>query len=106
MKKLILFTTLVLFLFVSSCGKKQGCTDETAINYDADAEKDDKSCEYYSDSDSSYSDLIIGSWKGKTMEITQELSDEMINGIIEIVKRMDSEDFKFKFVKDKKPGGL
>lgn len=106
MKKLILFTTLGLFLFVSSCGKKQGCTDETAINYDADAEKDDKSCEYYSDSDSSYSDLIIGSWKGKTMEITQELSDEMINGIIEIVKRMDSEDFKFKFVKDKKPGGL
>jgi len=31
---------------VSSCGKKEGCTDNEALNYDADAEEDDGSCEY------------------------------------------------------------
>ncbi|MCO4806177.1 MAG: hypothetical protein KC456_06250 [Flavobacteriales bacterium] len=32
-------------LSLQSC-KKEGCMDETATNYDADAEKDDESCEY------------------------------------------------------------
>lgn len=44
--------TLVAFLgastlMVSSC-KKKGCMDETATNYNADAKKDDGSCEYAS----------------------------------------------------------
>ncbi|MCX7696941.1 MAG: hypothetical protein N2Z72_04510 [Bacteroidales bacterium] len=39
--------SMVLFLFFSiSCSKKEGCTDPTALNYDAEAEKDDGSCQY------------------------------------------------------------
>lgn len=37
-----------LALGTVSC-KKKGCMDETATNYDAEAEKDDKSCEYADD---------------------------------------------------------
>lgn len=42
------YISLVLIgasLFLSSC-KKKGCTDETALNYEAEAKKDDGSCEY------------------------------------------------------------
>ena len=90
MKKLILFTTLGLFLFVTSCKKEEGCTDKTAVNYNADAEKDDKSCLYYSD-------LIIGSWKGKTIEVSVELSEEMTQVIIQYLSMMNPEDFEFEF---------
>lgn len=44
MKKLV-FLFVVLTAFVYSC-KKEGCTDETAINYNKKAKKDDGSCEY------------------------------------------------------------
>ena len=90
MKKLILFTTLGLFLFVTSCKKEEGCTDKTAVNYNADAEKDDKSCLYYSD-------LIIGSWKGKTIEVSVELSEEMTEVIIQYLSMMNPEDFELGF---------
>jgi hypothetical protein len=33
-------------LIISSC-KKEGCTDSTALNYNADAKKDDGSCTYF-----------------------------------------------------------
>ena len=51
MKKVNLSTVaLVALIGVSSLTmtacKKKGCTDPTAINYDAEAEKDDESCEY------------------------------------------------------------
>jgi hypothetical protein len=32
--------------FLSSCKKEEGCTDPSALNYDADAEKDNNSCQY------------------------------------------------------------
>lgn len=41
---LVLLSTFFAF-GMSSC-KKEGCTDSTALNYDADAEEDDGSCEY------------------------------------------------------------
>ena len=47
MKKLnfrLLFTCAVLSIF-ASCAEK-GCTDPLALNYDADATKDDDGCEY------------------------------------------------------------
>ena len=44
MKYLIL--PLFLMLLVSSCKKQEGCTNPTAINYNADAENDDGSCLY------------------------------------------------------------
>lgn len=38
-------TLSALILTLPAC-KKQGCTDQTALNYDADAKEDDGSCEY------------------------------------------------------------
>ena len=35
-----------MIVTVSSCKKKEGCTDSTATNYDADAETDDGSCTF------------------------------------------------------------
>jgi len=35
---------LVSMTFIMSCSKKEGCTDATATNYDAEAEEDDGSC--------------------------------------------------------------
>lgn len=34
----------------TSCGKEEGCTDESALNYDSNAEEDDGSCVYESTS--------------------------------------------------------
>jgi len=38
--------TAAMIVTVSSCKKKEGCTDSTATNYDSDAETDDGSCEF------------------------------------------------------------
>jgi hypothetical protein len=59
MKKLSLFTALAVILSFSSCEEDSifGCTDTTAINYEALANEDDGSCEYPTNAD-----LIIGSW--------------------------------------------
>jgi hypothetical protein len=43
MKKLI-YTFLAVSIIFSACKKEEGCTDPTATNYNADAEKDDGSC--------------------------------------------------------------
>ena len=45
MKKLI-YTFLAISIIFASCKKEEGCTDPIAINYNADAEKDDGSCTY------------------------------------------------------------
>lgn len=45
MKKTIILIAASAMLFSVSC-KKKGCMDEVAINYSAEAEKDDGSCEY------------------------------------------------------------
>jgi hypothetical protein len=44
MKKLLIIVLFVPFLF--ACKQKEGCMDQNSLNYDADAEKDDGSCEY------------------------------------------------------------
>jgi hypothetical protein len=45
MKRLFLATLFAPLLLFSSC-VKEGCTDEEAINYDAEADDDDGSCVY------------------------------------------------------------
>ena len=53
-KILIAFTLVIGMIFFNSC-KKKGCTDPAACNYNADASKDDGSCQgtttWYQDSD-------------------------------------------------------
>jgi hypothetical protein len=46
--KTLKFSTYILFsfLFIATSCKKEGCTDEKALNYNADAKKDDGSCSY------------------------------------------------------------
>ena len=43
---LVAVITIGLGSLLTSCSKKEGCTDLTAENYSADAEKDDGSCTY------------------------------------------------------------
>ncbi len=90
MKKLTLFTIISIFSCITSCTKEEGCTDQTATNYNAEAEKDDSSCIHYSD-------LIIGTWNGKTIEVSVELSEEMTQAVITSAQMMSAEDFESEF---------
>ena len=58
------FLYLILFCFAIFSCKKRGCTDPNAINYNANAIKDDGSCEYgsnclYTTINSSFSELDL-----------------------------------------------
>ena len=44
--KNLLLIGMISVGLLTSCSKQEGCTDITATNYSADAEKDDGSCEY------------------------------------------------------------
>lgn len=50
-KNLLLITAMAIGMgsVVTSCSKKEGCTDITAENFDSSAEKDDGSCKYATD---------------------------------------------------------
>jgi len=47
-KNLLLIAAIVVGLgsLLTSCSKKEGCTDSTAENFNPDADKDDGSCTY------------------------------------------------------------
>ena len=44
--KYLILSLLTIGIATVSCKKEEGCTDVSATNYDADAEKDDGSCNY------------------------------------------------------------
>jgi hypothetical protein len=46
MKKVLLFLGVTLALTTVASCRKEGCTDPDSINYNADAKKDDGSCQY------------------------------------------------------------
>jgi hypothetical protein len=46
----LMVATLACGLFVTGCKKKEGCTDPTSLNYDAEAEKDNGTCTYSTES--------------------------------------------------------
>lgn len=60
MKLGVLLLTAAFTMTAVSC-KKEGCTDETATNYDADAKKDDGSCEYPDPVDDDESMVMVSS---------------------------------------------
>jgi len=45
-KTVLLFLGISLIAISTGCKKKEGCTNPTANNYDADAEKEDNSCTF------------------------------------------------------------
>ncbi len=53
MKRLPIILLIAAFAMPFAACKKEGCTDATALNYDADADDDDGSCEYAVDLDPS-----------------------------------------------------
>jgi hypothetical protein len=60
-KKVLLTTAIAVVLSASftACKKKEGCTDPYAINFDAEAKKDDGSCEYKSSNTNNYNEVIV-----------------------------------------------
>ena len=49
MKKILLLSTLALFLNSCSDSRSEGCTDSYAVNYESFADYDDGSCDYIAD---------------------------------------------------------
>ena len=114
MKKISILTILAAMLTFSSCKDDPilGCTDSTAINYDALATENDGSCEYpllgcmdslatnydalataEDESCLYFSDLIIGSWNYVTGLSGIPLSQETMA----MIQMMDPNDFSFEF---------
>ena len=81
MKKLFFVLTVSVALFqLSSCAKKQGCTDPTAPNYNSDAEKDNGSC-------IDLTENIVGTYEGNIADslVVDESSTETAE-IYEVTK--------------------
>ena len=79
MKKIVFVVSVLLSLFmaVSSCKKKEGCTDNKAINFDVSAEKNNNTCVYKGNATfwndfSSSDDVIVQMADGTTGVITRK----------------------------------
>ncbi|MCH2234733.1 MAG: hypothetical protein MK078_10840 [Crocinitomicaceae bacterium] len=82
-KEMILGAALVLGLGLASC-KKKGCTDETAVNYEAGAKKDDGSCVYDEDDLPAYTADFKSLYNDYREAATQEFTiDPTVYNMIE-----------------------
>ena len=77
MKNLSILTVIISIFTFSSCEEESiiGCTDLSAINYDAAATESNNSCEYVSDQ-------ILGSWTLDSANVNMLYSEEMLNLLI------------------------
>ena len=87
MKKQTLFLMLAGAMFIVSCKKKEGCTDPTATNYDAEAETDNGTCNYpeegyaipttYAFTDASGNSTVSYTGQLQRKEMLAEMTDYM-----------------------------
>lgn len=61
-EKRILLTVLIGVFFLVSCGKKEGCTNPFALNYDVGAEEEDCSCVAYVDDMEGTFNVVVTSY--------------------------------------------
>lgn len=78
----------VVYFSIDDACPAYGCTDPEALNYDADADTDDGSCEYPEPCD--FTSVIItmndsfgDGWNGGTLTLTDEAGNEVYNGTLE-----------------------
>jgi len=67
---------ILLSLFVVSC-KKEGCTNESATNFDSEAKKDDGSCKYEANTSFWFNEGVSGFLVGpyEVTELTVYMDD-------------------------------
>ncbi|MCH2213997.1 MAG: hypothetical protein MK086_02390 [Flavobacteriales bacterium] len=73
-------------VFMSSCNKdpkQDGCTDPTALNYDASALKDDGSCEFNQKEQIIWQSGLTGGWNGDLIEGAYSLN--VCEGVTQIM---------------------
>ena len=80
------FIYLLIFCFTIFSCKKRGCTDSNATNYNADATKDDGSCEYgsnclYTTINTSFSELDLSQTNNDNLFIMNLNEDYNSSGL-------------------------
>jgi len=78
------FLSITLIAGLSSCSKKEGCTDPKATNYDSAAESDDNSCVYPddpipADTDGNLTFNFTHNWDGENVTVNEFDSIRYVN---------------------------
>jgi len=80
LRSLIVYSAAAAVFTLTSCSKEEGCTDETATNYDADAEEDDGSCVYGSNNEVVVKSGLINNDETWTADNIYELAGRTVIG--------------------------